>query len=1051
LIFQKDDLKKNHRLIILFIFIFVPLKYPMNKTTLLSSSQILDIFSASHIATAIYTGSNLNIEAITDAMLAFWGKDRSITGIPLEQALPELAGQRFITELQSVLTTGKTITGIGVPAELLIDSELQTRYFDYEYRAIRNTDGEIYCVLHTSGDATERVIGLEAVERSHQQQDMLDKEKSLNEELASANEELSAINEELAQTQQNLHHLTGQLEERVLKRTQALAESEAGLRYVIDDAPVAIAVLKGEQLIVEHANQYILNAWGKTAELIGKPVSEAMPEQEAKKIVPILLQVLKTGTQYVGVEAPGLTTENGKLKEVYSNFIFKPLKNKKGVTHSVIIVATDVTEQVRNRLANEAAKHRLEAMVHNTPVAMSILKGQDLIVEAVNQPMLAVWRRSRDEVIGRSLVAIFPELESQANPGRMRGVMKSGKRFALPETEVILADVDGTLKKHYANFSYDPITNQDGAINSILVTVVDITEAVTTRKRLEESKARLQEATNELAAANEELISVNEEMASINEELTALNEELAGVNEEQASTNEELQQSQGSLHQAIETLEMSEARLDQIIEQLPASISLITGHDLVVESTNASNLSYWQKQRVEVIGKPLLEILPELQEQAFPGQLRGVLETGEMIVQHEWPVNLVDKEGKVQTTFVDYSYQAITDKQGRRIGVLVMSNDVTTQVEARRRLEQSEKNLKLANEELAQSTGDLLFTIDAAGLATFDLNPVTGNFKGNDLLKSWFGLVPGDEIPLQAATDVIVEADRGRVIKAIQHSLDYRYGGKYDVEYAITSPIGSGPRFVKAKGKAIFDEHRQAIRMSGTLQDITEQKQDDQRKNDFIGMVSHELKTPLTSLSAIVQLAGSRLKEGPDPFLAGAMEKANLQVGKMTKMINGFLNISRLESGKIAIIKQEFSLNELLAEAIDEYKLISPGSPIEMEACPLVTVSADREKIGSVVANIIGNAIKYSAKATPVLVKCELKDGSAIVSVKDKGIGINDTDAKKLFDRYYRVDNPNTKHISGFGIGLYLSSEIIERHGGRIWVESELGVGSTFYFSLPLG
>jgi two-component system sensor histidine kinase VicK len=1033
------------------MFILVPFSYPMNKTTLLSSSQILDIFSASHIAIAIYTSSNLNIEAVTDAMLAYWGKDRSIIGLPLTQALPETAGQPFIAQLQSVLTTGETTTGIGVPVELLIDEKLQTRYFDYEYRAIRNPGGAVYCILHTSSDATERVVGLEATERAYQQNEMLEKEKSLNEELASANEELSAINEELAQTQESLRDLTAQLEGRVAKRTQALAESEAGMRYVIDDAPVAIAVLKGEQLIVEHANQYILNAWGKTGELIGRPVSEAMPAEEAEKIVPILMQVFKSGTEYVGVEAPGLTVENGALKEVFSNFIFKPLKNKKGITHSVIIVATDVTEQVRNRLANEAAKHRLEAMVHNTPVAMAILKGNDLVVEAANNPMLDVWRRTRDHVIGRSLVEIFPELESQPNPGRMRGVMTSGKRFALAETEVFLKDVGGALKKHYANFSYDPIVNQDGRIESILVTVVDITEAVNTRKQLEESQAKLQSTSDQLAASNEELTSVNEELGAVNEELTAANEELAAVNEEQASTNEELLQSQDSLREAVESLVMNTAKLDQIIEQLPASISLITGHDLVVESTNASNLNYWQKQRSEVIGKPLLEVLPELQNQAFPGQLRGVLETGEMIVQHEWPVHLVSKDGEVQTTFVDYSYQAITDKHGKRIGVLVMSNDVTAQVEARRRLEQSEKDLKLANEELAQSTDDLLFTIDAAGLGTFDLNPVTGHFAGNELLKSWFGLAPGNEIPLQTATDVIAEADRERVIKAIAHSLDYRYGGKYDVEYAITSPAKSGPRFVRAKGKALFNEQQQAIRMSGTVQDITEQKQDDQRKNDFIGMVSHELKTPLTSLSAIVQLASLKLKNSPDTFLAGAMEKAGVQVGKMTKMINGFLNISRLESGKIAIVKQEFLLNDLLQEEIDESKLVSPGSPIEMEACPLVTVRADREKIGSVVANIIGNAIKYSPKATSVLVKCEVQNGWAIVSIKDKGIGIKSTDAAKLFDRYYRVDNPNTKHISGFGIGLYLSAEIIERHAGRIWVESELGVGSTFYFSLPLG
>ena len=113
-------------------------------------------------------------------------------------------------------------------------------------------------------------------------------------------------------------------------------------------------------------------------------------------------------------------------------------------------------------------------------------------------------------------------------------------------------------------------------------------------------------------------------------------------------------------------------------------------------------------------------------------------------------------------------------------------------------------------------------------------------------------------------------------------------------------------------------------------------------------------------------------------------------------------------------------------------------------------VTADRDKIGSVITNFISNAVKYSPSGTLITVKCDIVGNTARVSVQDAGMGISQTDIKKLFERYYRVKGKQTETISGFGIGLYLSAEIINRHGGKIWVESETDKGSTFYFSLPL-
>ena len=227
-------------------------------------------------------------------------------------------------------------------------------------------------------------------------------------------------------------------------------------------------------------------------------------------------------------------------------------------------------------------------------------------------------------------------------------------------------------------------------------------------------------------------------------------------------------------------------------------------------------------------------------------------------------------------------------------------------------------------------------------------------------------------------------------------------------------------------------------------------KQVQRQKDDFIGMASHELKTPLTSLTAIIQVLNIKLKNNEDAFVAGALGKANTQVKKMSTLINGFLNISRLESGKILIEKQKFQLDQLVKELIEEVQFTVTGHAIVYDGCGPVEIFADRDKIGSVMSNLLSNAIKYAPKSEYINVKCQLVDQHVRISVADQGIGVAEQDLDKLFDRYYRVEASNTKHIAGFGIGLYLSAEIVKQHGGTIWAESEKGKGSTFYFELPL-
>ena len=238
--------------------------------------------------------------------------------------------------------------------------------------------------------------------------------------------------------------------------------------------------------------------------------------------------------------------------------------------------------------------------------------------------------------------------------------------------------------------------------------------------------------------------------------------------------------------------------------------------------------------------------------------------------------------------------------------------------------------------------------------------------------------------------------------------------------------------------------------MLGTLVDITESKRDEIRKNDFIAMASHELKTPLTSLKAYLQLLETKLAGTSDPFVKTAVVKCGNQVNKMTALIHGFLDLSKLEPGKLKLVRTTFDISQLIEEVINESRVLSNSHTLRFESSGEININADRAKIGQVIMNLINNAIKYSPRGSHIVLHCETKDDSLVVSVADEGIGIKAKDQEKIFQRFFRAEEDEYKNISGFGIGLYLSSEIIQRHKGKIWVRSTEGEGSTFYFSLPL-
>jgi len=365
------------------------------------------------------------------------------------------------------------------------------------------------------------------------------------------------------------------------------------------------------------------------------------------------------------------------------------------------------------------------------------------------------------------------------------------------------------------------------------------------------------------------------------------------------------------------------------------------------------------------------------------------------------------------------------------------------------------EELALVNHELIKAQhkieeGQVAFrlAVNAANFGTWHIHSVTREFITDARLKELFGYYPEESLSIEQAIAQITEEYRSYVSAKLENAI-YN-NGDYDVTYPAIGLHDNQLRWMRAIGNLKLDPSGAFSAFTGIVMDITEQKQDEIRKNDFIGMVSHELKTPLTSMKGYIQILLSKLKKQEDEFILGALQKANGQISKMTSMINGFLNISRLESGKIHIDHQIFDLALLIRESEEESLATITSHTLIYEPVETTFVDADRDKIGQVIHNLISNAVKYSPQGSTIHIACVTVKGVAKITVKDHGMGIKPDDISKIFDRYYRVDGDHMFSISGFGIGLYLCAEIIHRHHGEVWAESEFGEGSTFGFSLPL-
>lgn len=486
----------------------------------------------------------------------------------------------------------------------------------------------------------------------------------------------------------------------------------------------------------------------------------------------------------------------------------------------------------------------------------------------------------------------------------------------------------------------------------------------------------------------------------------------------------------------MEVEDWTNKHLREFFAHAPVAIAMLKGRELKVELANALMLEVWGKSE-EIIGKKMSEVLPRAIKLEVLSLISQTYCTGRSHYNEDIKM-LLAREGSLQEAYFNMVYHPLRDSSDCVCGVIIMASEVTEQVKGRVELMQEQQRSRLA--------------IEAADLGVFDMDVEHGLLKCDLRCQEIFGIEAGDVY--DQARDFMMalhEEDKTRLVKLMRNAFKRPLkNGDYDVEFRTVNLINQQMRWVRAKGKLFFNDQGLPGRFIGTVLDNTRQKREEELKNDFIAMVSHELKTPLTSLKAYVQLLKRTGKKEKDLLAVEILEKADTQVNKMVSMINGFLNISRLEAGGIVLEKSAFEFNKLILEVIEEVKAIINPHVIAFDGTEELWLTGDRDKIGQVLTNLLSNAAKYSLHHRDIRLDCRKNESNAQISITDRGMGIRETDLPYLFTRFQRFETADTKNIAGFGIGLYLCAEIVKSHNGKIWAESEFGEGTRMIFELPI-
>ena len=365
----------------------------------------------------------------------------------------------------------------------------------------------------------------------------------------------------------------------------------------------------------------------------------------------------------------------------------------------------------------------------------------------------------------------------------------------------------------------------------------------------------------------------------------------------------------------------------------------------------------------------------------------------------------------------------------------------------RKQLEQEAAAAKEQLEVILQNVADGITVVDANDRLVYS-NEVAAHRLGFPSFST--RLVAEQTGKVHRHEKFTVWDEAGRLLPANERPTAQALRGKQEQALVYNQDNATGQFYwTLVRAHPIFDTQGQVQFVITVYTDMTEQKELELRKDHFISMASHELKTPLTILSVYTQLLCERFAAEGRQDAVLLLSKMDDQITNLTKLVTDLLDISRMQAGQLELAQEAVDMDALVREVVENLQPITTHRLLT-EAAAQRYVTGDRDRLAQVLINLLTNAIKYSPHADTIIVKIMHTHDTLIVSVQDFGIGIPQNHHQKLFERFYRVLSQKDQTYPGLGIGLYIAYEIIQRHGGKMWVESAEGEGSTFFFSLPI-
>jgi PAS domain S-box-containing protein len=859
----------------------------------------------------------------------------------------------------------------------------------------------------------------------------------------------------------------------LVKAKYLLAESEKQFRNVIRQSPIPMAIFRGRDYVIEMGNEVMFNnIWRKKeADIIGKKLLDVFPELNDQKYPELLKTVFDKGKILREKESVAYVRGDDGIKKFYFDYEYAPLFETDGTVAAIMVTVNDVTEGLMAKQKIEIEEARLRLAIEGTKLAT-----WDLTLE--NRTIIHSARLA--EIFGHDLSTKIShvQMRDQIHPADKAIIEKAfaaAMRSGIYNYEARIVKPDKTIG--WIKVQGKVIYDDDSVAQRLIGTLADVTE-----NKIAEEKSAMLAAIVE--SSEDAIISKTLEGYISSWNKGAQNvfgytaDEIIGKHitklipadryEEEPLILKRIQQGESVEHFETKRITKKGEILDisLTISPIKDQAGTVIGASkiarnitsqkeferLTLESESrlsiaiqAAELGTWEYDIVtkdatysdrylEIFGYSE-DVLPSREAvlgQIHPDDLKmrtralsdaivsGYMNLDMRIIIHANEVRWIQVKGKV--------FYGGNNEPLKIMGTIM---DITDE--------------KLYSNKLQKS--ELLFkTISNAppvGLWMTDNNGQ--NVFVNETWIKWTGM-PLEEHYGHGWLSRVLEEDK---IAVPSFKKAFNKKEKYVAEFRLLR-ADNELRWYLTEGYPYYDENGVFEGYAGSVTDITDIKKLEQQKDFFISMASHELKTPITSIKGYVQILMSMHKNSEDTFLKSSLATVNKQIGTLTKLIADLLDMSKIKSGSLQLSKEDFSINDMISETIDEIRHTQPGFDILFSPVKEYTVYADRVRIAQVLINFLTNAIKYSPHFNMVTVKCSVIENNVVVSVIDSGIGISKNDQEKIFQRFYRVEGKDEKTFPGFGIGLFIAAEIIQRHNGQIGVESEPGKGSVFSFSLPL-